>query len=432
MLLLFTAVVLALASKMVDGSNTSASFSKHSEISMMVLNLANYDDGNDWPNRQRKIGEFILENSVDVIYFSEVRFDRNLTTTSETYLNMAEQIVEYLLTKMVSCKIHSDVAMYYPRDVRRNTQSTGDLKALWEVFTTVTCNQDVKMITEEEILMYGIIGGSDQNDRIAQYLRFEYMGNIFGSINSHWSNNADDWLLNSNEILSRLAEWKHSTTEPIILVQDLNSEIKSPYAPAGSALVELEKAGWIDVYQNKNPNFKADPGYTLSDQREKRMNFVWANEYFYPAIKSVWIIGKRQHDDPDDLWLDNFGLIISVDVEVFQRQTRTNSSAFKVLSDEEALPPSLGNELNEENRAEELPDSSEKELRLERADQQVIYEVIMNKSLPIFQIFVISFVLCTTVFGLVLALVFRYKKWKKEKLLAEYLLIENDPELLVL
>jgi len=430
MLLLFSVLVLALASKMLDASNASGSFSKQSEITMMVLNLANYDDWGDWPNRLRKIGEFILESSVDVIYFSEVRFDRNQTTTSETYMNMAEQIVEFLLTRDVSCKIHTDPAMYYSRDVHGNTHPTEDLQTLWEGLTTITCNQGVKMLTTEEIFLDGISGSSDQNDRIAQYSRFEYIGEVFGSINSHWSNDADDRLLNAEETLFRLAEWKQSTTEPTILVGDLNSEMESPYAPPDSALVQLEKAGWIDVYRDKNPDIKADPGYTLWYQREKRVDYVWANECFYPAIKSVGIIGKRQHDDPDDWWSDHFGLIISVDVEMFQRQTRTNSSAFKVLSYEQSVPTSLVNELNEENRAEELSDSTENELRFERVDQQVIYEV-MSKSQPMFKLFVIIFAICIMLFGLVLTLVWRYRKWKQKKSLV-YHLMEDDPELLAL
>lgn len=433
MLLLFTLLWLALSEKELNVSKPSGSISWQSEIKMMVLNLANYDDWGDWPNRRRKIGEFILENQVDVMYFSEVRFDKNQTTTSKSYTNMAEQIVEYLLTKDVSCKIHSDPAMYYSRDGRGDSHPTEDFETLWEGLTTITCNQGMKMITTEEMILDNVNVSSDQNDRIAQYSRFEYNGKVFGSINSHWSNDANERLMNAEETLFRLAEWKDAATEPNILVGDLNAEIESPYAPPDGALVALEKAGWIDVYRKKHPDSKTDPGYTLYYQREKRVDYVWANECFYPAIRSVGIIGKREHDDPDDWWSDHFGLIMSVDVEMFQTKTKASSTTIvKRDSDRQTVPASLINESKEEKSLTEPSDSSGKEeLSLERAEHQVIFNAIMNRGQPMFKTFMISLIICTAACGILLALRWRYNQWKTMKSL-EYKLMEDDPQLLAL
>jgi len=316
--------------------STNATVSEQSEITMMVLNLANYDDWGDWQNRREIIGKFILLNEVDVMYFSEVRFDKSEPSTGKSYMNMAEQIVEYLQNNGVHCKIHTDPAMYYERGSSESISPTEDFETLWEGLTTITCNKDVKMITTEEMYLNDdVAGGSDQNERIAQYTHFEFFGKVFGSINSHWSNDANDRLSNAEETLTRLAEWKDATAQPNILVGDLNSEMECPFAPPDSALMALKNAGWIDVWRTKYPDIKKDPGYTLYNAREKRVDYVWANACFYSAIRSVGIVGKREHDDPDDWWSDHFGLIISVAPDLFQTHDCTYSAA--VANESEAI-----------------------------------------------------------------------------------------------
>jgi len=47
------------------------------------------------------------------MYFSEVRFDSDENSTADSYMNMAEQLVELLLNLGVDCKIHTDPATYY-------------------------------------------------------------------------------------------------------------------------------------------------------------------------------------------------------------------------------------------------------------------------------------------------------------------------------
>merc|ERR1719336_1006037 len=50
-----------------------------------------------------KVAEFIKDNNVQVMFFSEVRFEKEQETTKLTYENMAEQMVDYLSTQGLTC-----------------------------------------------------------------------------------------------------------------------------------------------------------------------------------------------------------------------------------------------------------------------------------------------------------------------------------------
>jgi len=280
------------------------------ELSMLVLNLANYNDWSNWSARLQKIGRFIAKEGVDVMYFSEVRFDSDESSTADSYMNMAEQLVEFLLDLGVDCRVHSDPAMYYTHGWGSPNFST-----FWEGLTTVICNEMIEMITSEVMFLNSGFYSSDSNKRIAQYSRFEYNNRVFGCVNSHWSNDGNDRVLDVEETLERLLEWRNVKQQPNILVGDLNAEIDSPFAD--SSLLALKDAGWVDVWREKFNDTEANPGYTLFNQREKRVDYVWANDLFYPAIGSIKIVGKRQHDNQSDWWSDHFGLLISVDVDSF-------------------------------------------------------------------------------------------------------------------
>jgi len=53
-------------------------------------------------------------------------------------------------------------------------------------------------------------------------------------------------------------------------------------------------------------------------QREKRVDYIWANDLFYPAISSIKTVGKREHDNKNDWWSDHYGLLINVNVNNFR------------------------------------------------------------------------------------------------------------------
>jgi len=195
------------------------------------------------------------------------------------------------------------------------------------------------MITSEVMFLNsGSYDSSDKNNRIAQYARFEYNNRVFGCVNSHWSNDGNDRMLNVRETLVRLFEWRDVLQQPNILVGDLNAEIDYPLPD--SSLLVLKDAGWVDVWREKFSDAEANPGYTLYYQREKRVDYVWANDLFYPAIDSIQIVGKREHDNQSDWWSDHFGLLISVDVDSFGKANETQSITQKIFPT--VLPVSLG------------------------------------------------------------------------------------------
>jgi len=301
---------------------------------MLVLNLANYNNWGSWLKRLDKIGSYIANEGVDIMYFSEVRFDSRESSTTDSYMNMAEQLVELLFKLGVDCRIHSDPAMYYTHGYGSKHFST-----FWEGLTIVICNEMVEMITIEVIFLKSGTHSSDSNKRIAQYARFEYNDSVFGCVNSHWSNDGNDRVLGVQETLERLLECKDVWRQPNILVGDLNAEIDS--STPDSALLLLKDEGWVDVWREKFSDAEANPGYTLFYQREKRVDYVWANDLFYPAIDSIQIVGKRQHDNKSDWWSDHFGLLISVDINSFGEVTESPSITSSYPTD---LPVSLQNE----------------------------------------------------------------------------------------
>lgn len=139
---------------------------------------------------------------------------------------------------------------------------------------------------------------------------------VFGCVNSHWSNDDNDRVLQVRQTLERLSEQKYAQQQPNILVGDLNAEID--YSIPDSALVILKDAGWVDVQREKFSDAENDPGYTLFYEREKRVDYIQANDQFYPAISSIKTVGKREHENKSDWWSDHYGLLITVNVDNFR------------------------------------------------------------------------------------------------------------------
>lgn len=287
-------------------------------LSMLVLNLANYNDWGDWSARLQKIEQYIAHERVDIMFFSEVRFDTRENSTARTYMNMAEQLVDLLVIDGIHCRVHTDPAMYYGTYSFQKPQ----FSPFWEGLTTVVCNDMLEVITSEVMFFNSDAHSSDSNKRIAQYIRFQYNMSVFGCVNSHWSNDVDDRIIDARQTLQRLTEYQDVQQQPNIVVGDLNAEID--ISIPDSALLILKKAGWVDVWREKYSDAEANPGYTLFYNWEKRVDYIWANDQFYPAIGRIKIVGKRKHDNSSDWWSDHFGLLISVDVNSFKKATITN------------------------------------------------------------------------------------------------------------
>ena len=58
--------------------------------------------------------QYIVQEEIDIMYFSEVRFDTNERSTKDSYMNMAEQLVELMFSYFnIECTVHSDPSMYF-------------------------------------------------------------------------------------------------------------------------------------------------------------------------------------------------------------------------------------------------------------------------------------------------------------------------------
>lgn len=288
-------------------------------LKMLVLNLGNYnevdDNGdNSWFYRLQRIGDFIVENGVDLLFFSEVMYDSKNNITKLTMEDMAGNIVDYVQqTLSITCKIHTDPAMYYYRQANK-VLLTEDYTDFWQGLASVTCNDELYMLTTEVMFLDETKGTADLNSRIAQFTRFQYHDSVFGCVNSHWSTDAGERLSNVDETLERLNEWQDIAKLPNVIAGDL-----SVASSADNSLDVLKDAGWKDVYREKLPN---SLGYTAYDTQERRQDYIWANDLFYAGVEDIELVGSREHDS-DEYWSDHFGLLLTFNVDNFAEVTDT-------------------------------------------------------------------------------------------------------------
>jgi len=290
-----------------------------SELKMLVLNLGNYneldDSGvNSWLDRLQRIGDFIVYNSIDLLFFSEVMYDSKNNLTKLTMEDMGGNIVDYVQQELgVSCKIHTDPAMYYYRG-GNEILLTEDYTDFWQGLASVTCNEELYMLTSEVMYLDETVGTTDLNSRIAQFTRFRYHDRDFGCVNTHWSTDAYERISNVGEILERLDEWKDISKLPNIIAGDL-----SVVSSADQSLDVLTDAGWKDVYSEKRPY---SLGYTAFDSQERREDYIWANDLFYAGVEDIALVGRRSHDS-EEYWSDHYGLLLTFNVDNFTEVTDT-------------------------------------------------------------------------------------------------------------
>jgi len=290
-----------------------------SELKLLVLNLGNYneldDNGtNSWFYRLQRIGDFIVNNSIDLLFFSEVTYDSQNRITKLTMEDMGGNIVDYVQQELsVTCKIHTDPAMYYYREGNMELL-TEDYTSFWQGLASVTCNEELYMLTSETMYLDETKGAADLNSRIAQFTRFQYQESVFGCVNSHWSTDANERVSNVDETLERLNEWNDISKLPNIIAGDL-----SVVSSADESLDVLKDAGWKDVYREKLPYSQ---GYTVFDSQERRQDYIWANDLFYAGVEDIELVGSREHDS-EEYWSDHFGLLLTFNVDNFAELTDT-------------------------------------------------------------------------------------------------------------
>jgi len=290
-----------------------------SALKMLVLNLGNYNElddngNNEWRYRVQRIGDFIVNNSVDLLFFSEVMYDSRNNITKLTMEDMGGNIVDYVQQELhISCKIHTDPAMYYYREGSK-VLLTEDYTSFWQGLASVTCNEKLYILTSEVMHLDETKGSADLNSRIAQFTRFQYQGKDFGCVNSHWSTDVNERISNVRETLERLNEWKDISKFPNIIAGDL-----SVASSADESLEVLKDAGWKDVYREKLPNAN---GWTVYDTQERRQDYIWANDLFYAGVEDIELVGSREHD-AEEYWSDHYGLLLTFNVDNFAEVTDT-------------------------------------------------------------------------------------------------------------
>jgi endonuclease/exonuclease/phosphatase family metal-dependent hydrolase len=230
-------------------------------LTLLTLNLANYDDHPDWPQRLQIMVDAIVAAQPDVIAVQEVRFDPSQPTTEASYQSMAEQLV-YLLDQQASyagLSIVSQPLMFYP-DPSDQYPAPPPATQLWE---------GLAILSRLPIVQTGAIflsqPGSDRNRRGTQHAAVTSGDTTVHVFNTHFALDAIDQASNAVETIAYLAGF----SGPQILVGDLNA------IPSAPAVAALTAAGLTDAWASLEPGAY---GYTWpSNDPAKRIDYGFVN-----------------------------------------------------------------------------------------------------------------------------------------------------------
>jgi endonuclease/exonuclease/phosphatase family metal-dependent hydrolase len=263
-------------------------------LELMTLNLANYDDHPDWPQRIQIIVDTILSGQPDVIAVQEVRFDPGQPTTQASYQGMAEQIV-YLLnqsTAYAGLSIVSQPFMFYP-DAACHYPAPPPDDRLWEGLAILT-----RLPVTDTGAVFLTKTGTDGNLRGTQYAAVTTPSGTFYVFNTHFGLDETDRCSNAQQTLAYMSRFDG----PQLLLGDLNA------IPGDPALEILTKGGLTDLWASLQPNAN---GYTYpSSAPAKRIDYAWANDTARPSAQAIQLVATQP---VEGIYAsDHLGLLVTV------------------------------------------------------------------------------------------------------------------------
>jgi len=258
-------------------------------LTIMTLNLANYDDHPDWSQRLQIIVDTITTAQPDVIAVQEVRFDPSQPTTQASYQSMSEQLVALLdrSASYAGLSIVTQPLMFYP-DSSEHYPAPPPSTQKWEGLSILS-----RLPIVETGAIFLTKTGSDGNLRGTQYAGVTSASQTVYVFNTHFALDATDQLSNAQETVAYMARF----SGPQILVGDLNA------VPSSPAVAVLTASGLTDVWASLEPDSN---GYTwASNDPSKRIDYCFASAAASP--QSIALVATAP---VDGIYAsDHFGLV---------------------------------------------------------------------------------------------------------------------------
>jgi endonuclease/exonuclease/phosphatase family metal-dependent hydrolase len=244
-------------------------------ITILSLNIANYDDHPHWDKRKYEIAGKLFLLMPDIICFQEVRFNPTQPSCKDSYQNSAEEILDICRQTgfLEDSTIISAPTMYYPPD---GTHSSPAKNVVWEGKSIITCK---KIIEYGNLFLSTPSQSTDNNRRSILWCRLQNDPQEFVCANIHWS--LDEAGRQSNALeTAQFAE--RFADVPLVICGDFNCD------PDSSAHQKLSLAGLQDVWSIKKP---ADFGYTYpTNLPESRLDQFWINRHLSNSIIGIYLL----------------------------------------------------------------------------------------------------------------------------------------------
>jgi len=276
-------------------------------ISVLTLNMANYDDHLYWSNRVALFASVIADKQPDIILFQEVRFNPDQPDTKKTYQNMAEEVLAVLQSKnFYRGAYHTHIPIErIPLPSFDNGFNVPCPAALSPIGQTIEW-EALSIISKYWIKETGCrwltspnTPTNDLNTRATQYATID-LSNVQGPLlyvfNIHFSTDTNDAINNANTTLSYIQKIDY-----FLLAGDFNME------PGSTPIGILNNSGFLtDMWYHFWP---ATPGNTFpSNNPIKRIDYIFLSTPLLQKASSIYICANR----PDTTGVyasDHFGLI---------------------------------------------------------------------------------------------------------------------------
>lgn len=245
-------------------------------LTIMTLNLANYNDHNYWDERAAMIADEIQKNHPDIIAFQETRFDPDHPSSQRSYQDMAQQILYLLNTRgdYLEAALVTQPAMYYPGRSRGvdgahpyplpGSLSPTHQSYYWEGLSIIS-----KLPIQEtgSVFLSMPANCTDTNQRNTQYIKVENQGKPLYIANIHFAYHEPCTITNAQETMKYLNSIVKD--QAMVMLGDFNATPTSPIFPI------LTAEGLTDMWLKLRPQDSGDT--SNSSYPTKRIDYILAN-----------------------------------------------------------------------------------------------------------------------------------------------------------
>eukprot|EP01127_Copromyxa_protea_P016636 TRINITY_DN4973_c0_g1_i2.p1 TRINITY_DN4973_c0_g1~~TRINITY_DN4973_c0_g1_i2.p1 ORF type:complete len:311 (+),score=53.12 TRINITY_DN4973_c0_g1_i2:2-934(+) len=287
-------------------------------LTVLTLNLANYDDHLQWDERVQMMADTIIANKPDFILLQEARFNPDEPSTKRTYQDMSQQVLYALQTRREyegATLITVPVANYpfnsYTVPVPSSIAPDGRYHE-WEGKSIIS----TKFVTETGTAFLSSPGEErqDLNPRATTYICVDLQNgqgspDLFYLFTTHFAYINSDAVGNAKATVKYMERIVDVKTDRFILTGDLNS------IPGSDPVKILDTCGFMtDVWVATHGN--QDPGFTFpSTNPIKRIDYIYASNTILKKVTNVVRVGTTPSANGTYL-SDHFGVLATFNIPV--------------------------------------------------------------------------------------------------------------------